>query len=133
MWLSSLTAKQRTALIGLAHDVVESDGLLDPSEELMMSEFKREMSLSSSEPTGHMDLEGIEKIFHAKREQVIVLLNLLRLSYADGEFNVDEESLVKEIALAFQLDDEEFRKLDDWVRRLVEIELEARALMASKP
>lgn len=133
MWLSSLTAKQRTALIGLAHDVVESDGLLDPSEELMMSEFKREMSLSSSEPTGHMDLEGIENIFHTKREQVIVLLNLLRLSYADGEFNVDEESLVKEIALAFQLDDEEFRKLDDWVRRLVEIELEARALMASKP
>ena len=133
MWLSSLTAKQRTALIGLAHDVVESDGLLDPSEELMMSEFKREMSLTSSEPTGHMDLEGIENIFHTKREQVIVLLNLLRLSYADGEFNVDEESLVKEIALAFEVEDEEFRRLDDWVRRLIEIELEARSMMASKP
>lgn len=133
MWLSSLTAKQRTALIGLAHDVVESDGLLDPSEELMMSEFKREMSLTSSEPTGHMDLEGIENIFHTKREQVIVLLNLLRLSYADGEFNVDEESLVKEIALAFEMEDEEFRRLDDWVRRLIEIELEARSMMASKP
>lgn len=107
--------------------------MLDPSEELMMSEFKREMSLTSSEPTGHMDLEGIENIFHTKREQVIVLLNLLRLSYADGEFNVDEESLVKEIALAFEMEDEEFRRLDDWVRRLIEIELEARSMMASKP
>ena len=132
MWLSSLTAKQRTALLRLAHDVVVSDGLLDPSEELMMGEFRREMSLSTNEPTAHIELDGIETIFRTRRDQMIVVLNLLRISYADGEFNVDEESLVKEIAFAFGIGDEGFRSLDDWVRRLVEMEREAQSMMSSR-
>ncbi len=43
MWLSALQPKQRKALLGLAHNVIVSDGLLDPNEEGMLDQFKREM------------------------------------------------------------------------------------------
>ncbi|MEM7217493.1 MAG: hypothetical protein AAF515_03950 [Pseudomonadota bacterium] len=129
MWLSSLSERQRKALLGLAHNVVVSDGILDPNEESMLDEFKREMSLNPSIEVDYLELEGIEEVFDTRRSRVVALLNLLRLSYSDGAFEIEEECLLKEISQAFGLGDEEFLLLDNWVKRLVGLEAEARALM----
>ena len=129
MWLDSLSGDQRTALLGLAHNVVVSDGLLDPNEESMLSEFKREMSLSESAEGEYLELDGIETVFDTRRVRVIALLNLLRLSYSDGAFEIEEECLLKEISRAFGVSDTEFALLDNWVRRLVSLEDEALTLM----
>ena len=130
MWLATLSDAQRTALMGLAHNVVVSDGLLDPNEESMLSEFRREMSLNLAEEVEYLELEGIERIFDTRSSRVVVLLNLLRLSYSDGAFEIEEECLLKEISAAFNIGDEEFLLLDNWVRRLVGLEEEARSLMS---
>ena len=85
MWLSSLTRQQREALLGLAHNVVVSDGLLDPNEEGMLDEFKREMDLNPKTESQYLELHGVDKVFDTRRAR-IALLNLLRLSYVDGAF-----------------------------------------------
>jgi len=131
MWLSSLKPEQRQALIGLAHNVMVSDGLLDPNEEGMLAEFKREMDLQPSVPSEYLELDGIEAIFNSRKSRLIALLNLLRLSYADGAFEIEEECLLKEISRAFAVGDDEFALLDNWVRRLIALEAEARSLMNS--
>ncbi len=130
MWLSSLTAEQRQALMGLAHNVVVSDGLLDPNEEGMLDEFKREMELKPGDHPEYLELSGIEKIFDSRKSRVVALLNLLRLGYADGAFEIEEECLLREVCKAFGLPDDEFLLLENWVRRLVALEDEARTLMA---
>jgi len=129
MWLSSLTVEQREALMGLAHNVVVSDGLLDPNEEGMLDEFKREMELQPGGEMEYLELSGIEKIFDTRKSRVVALLNLLRLGYADGAFEIEEECLLREVCKAFQLPDDEFLLLENWVRRLIALEEEARALM----
>jgi tellurite resistance protein len=129
MWLSSLTAKQREALLGLAHNVVVSDGLLDPNEEVMLDEFKREMELSPKTESQYLELSGVDKVFDSRRSRAIAVLNLLRLSYVDGAFEIEEECLLKEVSRTFGLPDSEFRLMDNWVRRLVALEEEARAFM----
>ena len=129
MWLSQLSDKQREALLGLAHNVVVSDGLLDPNEEGMLDELKREMDLTSAEDVEYLELSGIEEIFDSRRSRVVALVNLLRLGYADGAFEIEEECLLREVCKAFQLPDEEFLLLENWVRRLVALEDEARTLM----
>ena len=129
MWLSSLKPEQRQALLGLAHNVVVSDGLLDPNEEGMMDEFKREMELNPALESEYLELEGIEQIFDSRKSRLIALLNLLRLSYVDGAFDIEEECLLKEISDAFGVSDDEFMLLDNWVRRLLALEREARRLM----
>ena len=129
MWLSSLKPEQRQALLGLAHNVVVSDGLLDPNEEGMMDEFKREMELNPALESEYLELEGIEQIFDSRKSRLIALLNLLRLSYVDGAFDIEEECLLKEISEAFGVSDDEFMLLDNWVRRLLVLEREARGLM----
>lgn len=130
MWLSALQADQRKALLGLAHNVVVSDGLLDPNEEGMLDEFKREMELNPTVEAEYLELSGIEKTFDSRKSRFIVLLNLLRLSYADGAFEIEEECLLKEVSQAFGVSDEEFLLLDNWVRRLYALEAEARNLLS---
>ena len=130
MWLSALSADQREALLGLAHNVIVSDGLLDPNEEGMLDEFKREMELNPSTEAEYLELDGIDSRFANRKSRIIVLLNLLRLSYADGAFEIEEECLLKEVSRAFGVDDEEFMLLDNWVRRFLSLEEEARVLMS---
>lgn len=128
MWLSALQPDQRKALLGLAHNVVVSDGLLDPNEEGMLDEFRREMELNAQEQSEYLELNGIEATFDTRKSRFIALLNLLRLSYADGAFEIEEECLLKEVSRAFGVTDEEFLLLDNWVRRFHALEEEARAL-----
>jgi tellurite resistance protein len=129
MWLSSLSAAERHALMRLAHNVVVSDGLLDPNEEGMLNEFRLEMELTQSGEFEYLELDGIETVFVSRQARIIVLLNLLKLSYADGAFEVEEECLLKEVSRAFSVSDEEFMLLDNWTRRLNALEVEARDLM----
>lgn len=133
MWLKSLTETQRDALLGLAHNVVVSDGLLDPNEEDMLVDFKREMALKPDVDSDYLELDGIGAIFNTRRAQTIAILNLLRLSYVDGAFEIEEECLLKEVARVFGIDDDEFMRMDDWVRKLVALEQEARRLMDAAP
>lgn len=129
MWLSSLTAEQRKALINLAHDIVVSDGVLDPNEELMMDEFRREMALANAPASEYLELEGVGTMFGTTRERAVVVLNLLRLSYVDGEFDIEEECLLKEITRIFNISDDKFRLMDNWVKRLISLESEAKDFM----
>ena len=129
MWLSALSSEQRQALLGLAHNVVVSDGLLDPNEEGMLDEFRREMELHPTVEAEYLELDGVDATFDTRRSRIIVLLNLLRLSYADGAFEIEEECLLKEVGRSFGVSDEEFRLLDNWVRRFLSLEQEARILM----
>ncbi len=131
MWLEALDERQRQALLGLAHNVVVSDGLLDPNEEGMLDAFKREMDLHPATEAEYLELDGIEQIFNTRKTRLIALLNLLRLSYADGAFEIEEECLLKEISATFQVADEEFLLLDNWVRRMVALEDEARRILLS--
>ena len=130
MWLSSLTSEQRKALLGLAHNVVVSDGLLDPNEESLLDEFKREMALNPATEADYLELEGIDDIFPTRRAQTIAMLNLLRLSYVDGAFEIEEECLLKEISETFGFNAGDFLLLHNWVKRLVALEKEAASLMA---
>ena len=129
MWLASLSDQQRESLLGLAHNVVVSDGVLDPNEERMMAAFRREMSLPANLEVEYLELDGIEAVFDSHRSRVVALLNLLRLSYSDGAFEIEEECTLKEISQAFDIDEHEFLLIDNWVRRLVALEEEAQGLM----
>ena len=127
MWLSSFSGDQRLVMLRLAHNVIVSDGLLDPNEEGMLLELKQEMGLSELVELEYLELQGIQDVFQDKRSRVVVVINLIKLSYVDGAFEIEEECLLKEISRAFDISDTEFLLLDNWVRRLSALEVEAEA------
>ena len=128
MWLSNLSKDQHQALIRLAHNVIVSDGLLDPNEEGMFDLMKKEMGIENSEEVEYLSLDGLEKTFPDRKTRIIVLINLLRIGYVDGAFEIEEECLLRDLANSFDIELDEFELLDNWVKRLVGLEKEAQAL-----
>ena len=128
MWLSNLNKDQHQALIRLAHNVIVSDGLLDPNEEGMFDLMKKEMGIENSGEVEYLSLDGIEAIFPDRKTRIIVLINLIRIGYVDGAFEIEEECLLRDLANSFDIELDEFELLDNWVKRLVGLEKEAQAL-----
>jgi tellurite resistance protein len=129
MFLYELDNHQKEAFICLAHDVVVSDGELSPGEQLMMDELKREIGLSSGFEPHYMPIDGIGEIFNTRSARVATIIALIRLGYADGAFEIEEQFLLKEICKTFEVTESDFTIIENWVRRLIALEKEARAFM----
>jgi tellurite resistance protein len=129
MWLSQLSGEQQETMMRLAHNVIVSDGLLDPNEEGMLEAFRREMGVSADFQVEYLELEGISRVFSERKERLIVLMNLCKLSYADGAFEIEEECLINEIRKAFDVSEAQFDMLQDWIKRMTLLESEGAALL----
>ena len=129
MWLSLLTGEQKETMLRLAHNVIVSDGLLDPNEEGMLEAFRREMGVSRNFQIEYLELAGIDAIFAERKERLIVLMNLCKLSYADGAFEIEEECLINEIRKVFDVSEAQFNTLQGWIKRMMSLEEEGAALL----
>lgn len=129
MWLSQLSGEQQETMLRLAHNVIVSDGLLDPNEEGMLEAFRREMGVSADFQVEYLELEGISRVFSDRKERLIVLMNLCKLSYADGAFEIEEECLINEIRKAFDVSEAQFDMLQGWIKRMTLLESEGAALL----
>jgi tellurite resistance protein len=125
MFLSTLNQQQQEAFLNLAHNVVVSDGDLTTAEDVMMQEMRKEMALASTAEAHYVDIDGVDKIFDTKRSRVIVLISLIQLGYADGAFEVEEKSFIRDLCRLFDISIEELNLFDNWVRRLIALEREA--------
>ena len=95
----------------------------------MLDYLRANMGLHDVQEIEYLELDGISTIFDSRQSRIVALLNLLKVSYADGAFEIEEECLLKEVGKTFQVSDNEFLLLDNWVKRLISLEGEALALM----
>ncbi len=129
MFLASLTDNQKKVFFCLAHDVVVSDGELSVGEQVMMEDMRREMNLNADFEAHYLPLDGVEKIFDSKRSRATVLISLIRLAYADGAFEIEEQFLIKELCRLFETTEADLHLIENWVRRLIALEREANGFM----
>ncbi len=127
MFLSSLTEKQKEAFFCLAHTIVVSDGELSVGEQVMMEDMRREMGLRIDFEPHYLDVDGTQDVFDTKRSRTIVLISLIRLGYADGAFEIEEQSFLTVLCNVFEISKTEFVLIENWVRRLIALEREANA------
>ncbi len=132
MFLASLTRSQQRACFHLAYSVVVSDGELAAGEDQLMAEMRREMALPDDFEAGYIAVEGQKQVFDTRRAQTIVLITLVRLAYADGAFEIEEQCFIHDLANEFDLSDNEFRLIDNWVKRLRSLQEEAWTLMGHR-
>jgi hypothetical protein len=129
MFLASLTDLQKEASLNLAHNVAVSDGKVTTTEKLMIQEMREEMHLDPGTEPHYLELTGIQTIFNTRRSRIISIISLIRLSYADGTFDIEEECFLRDLSKAFEISDTELNLLGNWVRRLLALEREIQGFM----
>ncbi len=129
MFLASLTDDQKKVFLNLAHNVAVSDGNLKTTEDLMMREMREEMHLDPGIESHYQELAGIQTIFNTRRSRIICLISLIRLSYADGTFDIEEECFIRDLSRVFDISPIELNLLGNWVRRLLSLEREIQGFM----
>jgi tellurite resistance protein len=87
------------------------------------------MGVSTDFQVEYLELEGISRVFSERKERLIVLMNLCKLSYADGAFEIEEECLINEIRKAFDVSEAQFDMLQGWIKRMTLLESEGAALL----
>lgn len=95
----------------------------------MMEDMRREMDLDAAFEPHYLAIDGMEVIFPSKRTRGIAMLSLIRLAYADGAFEIEEQCFLKDLCVAFEIMDSDFRLIDNWVRRLISLERQASAFL----
>ena len=128
MLLSTLKPEQQETLFHLAHSVVVSDGEFSTGVRLLMSDMRREMELPETFEPHYLEAEGMEAIFDTPRSRVVCMISLLRLAYADGAFEIEEQGFLGLLCVRFDISEEGFRRIDHWVRRLIALTEEVKDL-----
>ena len=63
--------------------------------------------------------------FLSHRSRIIAIIALTHLGYVDGAFEIEEKSYLYELCQVFNISNELFTRINNWVRRLVALHEEA--------
>lgn len=131
MFLRDLTDDQKKAFLVLADKVVHADGNLAEEEKVLIAALTAEMGLASSVPAD-MDFASAAAAFSDRKSKVAVMLELIGIGHADGDFDKDETEIVKEIMRTFRITPVEFEIMSNWVLRQLALVREADELMTAE-
>lgn len=123
MFLANLTGEQKTAFLGLAQNLVASDGVLSDGEKNMMEQYRLEMALPPTvgAPTGSVE-ESVREFQAADASvQKQIIFELVALALADEEYAKDENRFLSELCASFHMDTDFLSTCQTYARDLTDL------------
>ncbi|WKD24219.1 TerB family tellurite resistance protein [Pseudoalteromonas sp. KG3] len=120
MFIQNLNKAQQEILLKLANDLMISDGVIDQSEEELISFIKSQCTEDVSE-LEIFNLSEIKDVFDSKKAKVSMLLELIGLAHADGDYGQEEKVFINEIASVLNINEANLNELENWVRRQLDL------------
>ncbi|WP_024850721.1 tellurite resistance TerB family protein [Hydrogenovibrio kuenenii] len=118
MFADRLTVEQRQAVFDLAVMLANAD--MDVSEEELgyLRTFSEAFDIEFDLDKSDVNLEDALRTFDTKKSKIILLQELIKLSYKDGHFGEEEQDKVFMIAQKIGMNDSDlFLKIEKWVRQ----------------
>ncbi|KUJ71418.1 TerB family tellurite resistance protein [Thiomicrospira sp. WB1] len=117
MFADRLNNQQRQAVFDLAVIMAYADRELASEEEQYLRSFSEAFGIEYSLDKSHLNLDDLLQVFKSKHDRIILLQELIKLSYKDGHFGQEEQENVFAIAQKLGLNDPElFMRIEKWVR-----------------
>jgi tellurite resistance protein len=119
MFVDRLSPAQRQALLDLAVVTAGIDNDVSDEELQYLEELANNYNLTLDlESHGVSSIDDIVSIIDSKQAKVIILQELIKLSYKDGHFGPEEQHKVFQIAQKLGLNDPELLlAIERWVRQ----------------
>lgn len=118
MFADRLSVEQRQAVFDLAVLLANAD--MDVSEEELgyLKGFSDAFGIEFDLDKSDVKFEDALRVFDSKQSKIILLQELIKLSYKDGHFGEEEQDKVFLIAQKIGMNDSDlFLKIEKWVRQ----------------
>lgn len=131
MFLAMLKENQKIPFLKLAHKLMDSDGtgFISPEEKIYLEIMMREMGINVDIISLQGGIGDLKIVFPEKPLQKAIFLELIGLAFADSEFHKNERAFLMSLRQEFVISEEESTKLEDWVRRQLDLYKEAKVLL----
>ena len=123
MFLNRLDTREKEAFVSLAIRAAEANGQIVDEEYQMIEEYCREMNIEKFDMKTALTKEDIIKLYAGSQEQnkKIVILELIGLMYADGDYDAEEKAFVEEIANGIGVSNDASKKMEKVLLKYVEM------------
>ena len=118
MFVERLTPEQRQVVFKLAVMLAAADHEVSEEELEYLKSFSEAFNIPFNiEPISEDQLEDLLTIFDTRTSKIILLQELIKLSYKDGHFGKEEQDKVFRIAQTIGLNDADLLlRIEAWVR-----------------
>ena len=128
MFIQNLDTKQQSALLYLAKEVIDADGQLHNCEEEILSILASQVDASVSPES--VSLDEMATLFDTNTSQVSLLLELIGVAHADGDYHHEENALIQKYADAMNVSKKKLLQIEGWVSKQLSLSLEVQELLA---
>ncbi|KHD23736.1 hypothetical protein NM09_16810 [Vibrio caribbeanicus] len=128
MFIQNLDTKQQSALLYLAKEVMNADDQLHESEGEILSILASQVHASVSPES--VSVDEMSTLFDTNASQVSLLLELIGVAHADGDYHHEENALIKKYADAMNVSEEKLLQIEGWVSKQLSLSIEVQELLA---
>jgi uncharacterized tellurite resistance protein B-like protein len=132
MFLHALEPAEVHAFLGIAKHLIDADGRRDDAELRMLRFAEAETGVGAADVPSCAPSASVAQVVRTRRSRRAVLLELLGLAYADGEYHPHEREVIRAVSALFDVGDAELVKMEDWVQRQIALAAEANRFMSEE-
>lgn len=123
MFLNRLNLTEKGAFVSMAFHAAQANGQVEEEEKIMIGEYCKEMGITlpddvTVKPMNElMDVYSNSDLQHKK----IVVLEIIGMMYADGEYDNDEKGFVKSLAQKLEISTATLDEIELALEKYIEV------------
>ncbi len=123
MFLNQLETEEKKAFISLVVNAANANGIVEDEENQMIEDYCKEMGFPPADWKAAKPMDEILNVFSVSSEQnkKIALLELIGLMYADGDYDGNERSFVKDFARNINISEEIEENIENVLIQYLEV------------
>lgn len=122
MFLSLFTDRERELFYTLSFYLVESDGIITGEEKTLLESFKLESNGQVLKKLDETPNEVINELsLSDDKIKNCILLELISVALVDNHYTENEKSIILKVVENFNISDEKFEEIFNWVVGLKEM------------
>lgn len=136
MFLNRFTAQERKGFLELALLGVRADDCITTEEVQFVEELRLGLGITEEDFINHIladpRLEDAVGAFETDEARRLAYLELVALTYVDGQYDPAESNFLRQVQSAFAIDEPSALACHDWAKRLMKLREDAQALTQGK-
>ena len=115
MFVMQLTLDERQALMSLLVSIAKADGRLNEMEKEFLNYYAKANSINLNLDE-EISIDDACKLIKTQKGKIIALQEIIKIAFADGQYDENEKKGVRIIAQNFGVSESKLQEIEEWVQ-----------------